>query len=294
MRNGNTALNESNTPAGPGFPSELAGAIKISVIATIVLAIIVSAIYPAIVWGIGQVLFPAKANGSLIGKDGREVAKDTDAVGSAWIGQPFSAVQYFHPRPSAAGNGYDSTQSGGSNLGPTSAKLINGTIKATTQPATRPSDPPVAGPDAVDFDGVRDRIVHYCQDNSIAYEPADALKPFLDAQGNVDDVKLIKAFNSDAPPAFTPGIESPADAVTASGSGLDPHVSVANAQLQISRVARARNIPVEKVQDLVARFTEEPTLGIFGDAGVNVLRLNLALDGAYPMPAAPTTQPAMH
>lgn len=297
MRNENIEYANGETKPGkaePGFAADLFGAIKISVIATIALGVVVSAIYPAIVWGLGQVIFPGKANGSLIGRDGQYAAKEADAVGSAWIGQPFSAAQYFHPRPSSAGSGYDSTQSGGSNLGPTSAKLINGTTKATTQPATRPSDPPVAGPDAVDFDGVRDRIVHYCLDNNIAYEPADALKPFLDAQGNIDDVKLIKAFNADAPPAFMPKIEIPADAVTGSGSGLDPHISVANAELQAQRVADARKISREKVQALVARFADAPSLGLFGEAGVNVLRLNLALDNAYPIPAAPTTQPAAH
>jgi K+-transporting ATPase c subunit len=150
------------------------------------------------------------------------------------------------------------------------------------------------GRDAVDFDGVRDRIVHYCDENNLEYVSSVPVKNFKDAQGNLDDVKLIKAFNADTPLVFTPKNPIPADAVTASGSGLDPHISVTNAQIQSQRVADARKISVDKVKALIVQNTDEPQLGIFGDAGVNVLRLNLALDQAAPVApatASPTTAP---
>ncbi|HXE51873.1 MAG TPA: potassium-transporting ATPase subunit C [Tepidisphaeraceae bacterium] len=248
--------------------------LKVSIIATIVLAVIVSGIYPAIVWGMAQAIFPRQANGSLIGRDGQPVAKPEDAVGSSLIGQNFTSAKYFHPRPSSAGNGYDPTASGGSNLGPTSAKLING--------ATKKDD---KGNEIVDFDGVHDRIVHYCLDNNIPFTCSIPIKQFMDAQGNLDDVKLIKAFNADNPLVVTTSREIPADAVTGSGSGLDPHISPANAELQAPRVADARKIPFEKVQEMIRRYTDQPDLGILGNPGVNVLRLNLALDQAAP--AAP-------
>src|SRR5579859_608026 len=115
--------------AEPGLASEILHGLKVSVIATIATGIIVSGFYPAIVWGLSQAIFHNKANGSLIGKDGKPVSDDKDAVGSALLGQSFSDAKYFHPRPSGAGNGYDPTSSGGSNLGPTSAKLMFGTTK---------------------------------------------------------------------------------------------------------------------------------------------------------------------
>jgi K+-transporting ATPase ATPase C chain len=279
--------------SGPGFLAEILHHLKVSVIATITLAIIVSAIYPAVVWGLAQALFHNKANGSLIGKDGQYVSKDEDAVGSALIGQNFSDGKYFHPRPSAAGNGYDPTASGGSNLGPTSSKLINGTTKPTTLPSTQPGGDPLPGPDAVDFDGIHDRIVHYCVDNDIAFDSSIPLKQFQDAQGNLDDVKLIKAFNADTALVFTPKQEIPADAVTGSASGLDPHISIANARIQAQRVADARKMPVDKVTALIDKYTDAPDLGFLGDPGVNVLKLNLALDQVAPVAAPPpTTAPA--
>lgn len=241
--------------------------LRVGLVSTIVLAIIVSGIYPAIVWGLAQLIFPRQANGSLIGREGKPVSNAADAVGSELIGQNFADPRYFHLRPSSAGNGYDPTASGGSNLGPTSAKLING--------ATKKDD---KGKEIVDFDGVRDRIVHYCLENSIPYGSSVPLDGFLDRQGNLDDVKLIKSFNSDHPPVFVPRQPVPADAVTGSASGLDPHISVANAELQAGRVARNRNIPLEKVRQLISDSTEEPDLGFLGESRVSVLRLNLALD----------------
>jgi potassium-transporting ATPase KdpC subunit len=188
------------------FFSEIRGA----VMATVVLAVICSGLYPLIVFGISQLLFPHQANGSLI------VNPDGTVRGSKLLGQGFSDAKYFHPRPSAAGNGYDAASSGASNLGPTSQKLN---------------------------DAIKDRTAAYRAENGLSEnEPV------------------------------------PADAVTASGSGLDPHISLHNADLQIPRVAKARGLSEEKVRELVQQKTDGRDLGVFGDPGVNVLQLNLALD----------------
>ncbi len=206
-----------------------------SVLATVVLGLVVSGLYPLVVWGLGQGIFHHKANGSLI------VAADGQTVlGSELLGQNFGGKQYFNPRPSAAGAaGYDSTASGGTNLGPTSDKLINGQHKKDA-----------AGKDVADpgnFDGVKDLVA--------AYRSANGLK-------ETDPV--------------------PADAVTRSGSGLDPHISVANAALQLPRVARERGKSADEVRQLVDRYTEGRDLGVFGEPRVNTVLLNLALDGKLP------------
>lgn len=266
--------------------------LRASVATTLILGVICCGVYPLVVWAIAQVAFSRQANGSLVRKDGSVALNDQDAVGSSLLGQNFSLPGYFHPRPSAAGSGYDATSSGGTNLGPLSAKLINGTTKPSTMPATQPGGDPLPGPDVVDFDGIRDRIVHYCVDNGIAFEASPPLKDFQDAQGNLDDVKLIKAFNSDNPPTFKPAVPIPGDAVTASGSGLDPHISPANAEFQKGRVAQARGIKPEQVEQLIASNTDGRDFGVLGDPGVNVLMLNLALDAKYPLPPPPATQPA--
>ena len=231
----------------------------------VVMTVLTGFIYPAVVTGLSQVLFRDQANGSLIVSNGQ-------VVGSRLIGQNFKKPEYFQPRPSAAGSGYDPTASSGSNLGPTSAKLMNG--------ATKKDD---KGNEVVDFDGIQDRVVHYCIDNGVAYESSVPLERFKDARGDLDDVKLIKAFNDDqAPLVFTAKAPIPADAVTASSSGLDPHISPRNAELQALRVAKARGIPVQQVLDLKALHTEGRDLGFLGEPRVNVLELNLALDQQMP------------
>lgn len=184
----------------------------IAVKITILMAILTGLIYPAVVTGLAQLMFPRQANGSLIAVNGK-------VVGSELLGQSFARPEYFHGRPSAAGNnGYDGTASGGSNLGPTSQKLI---------------------------DRVR------------------------------DDVKKFRAEN----PTYTGPI--PADLLTASASGLDPHISPAAAEAQVARVAAARGIGADRVRQLVAANTEDRQFGFLGEPRVNVLKLNLALDQAH-------------
>ncbi len=190
--------------------------IRSAVLTTLVLAVVCCGLYPLAVWGIGQALFPQSANGSLI------VDAQGQIQGSRLIGQPFAADKYFHSRPSAAGNGYDATSSGGSNLGPTSQKL-------------------------------RDAIAQ-----------------------NVADYRTQNGLAATAP--------VPADAVTASGSGLDPHISLRNAELQVPRVAKARGLGEENVRELVRQHTAGPDLGVLGDAAVNVLTLNRALEALAAKP----------
>ena len=183
-----------------------------SIVATIFLAVIVSGAYPLIVFGLGRVMFPHQANGSLM------IDNNGMVRGSELICQNFTSDKYFHPRPSAAGsNGYDATSSGGSNLGPTSGTL---------------------------YTNIMQNIAGYRSGNDI--------------------------------PATVP---VPADAVTESGSGLDPHISVANAELQIPRVARARGLSQAKVGELVRENTSGRDLGLLGEPRVNVMTLNFALDG---------------
>jgi len=177
---------------------------------TLVLVVVCCGLYPVVVWGIAQVCFHDQANGSLI------VEKDGTVRGSKLLGQSFTDAKYFHPRPSAAGNGYDAANSSGSNLGPTSQKLN---------------------------DAIKDRIAAYRTENG------------LQETGTV-----------------------PADAVTASGSGLDPHISTHNAEGQAPRVAKARGLALENVLELVRANTDAASLGFLGNPGVNVLKLNLALD----------------
>jgi len=274
--------------------------LRISIVATLVLAVIVCGLYPVVVWGLSQLIFHDKANGSLI------TDKDGKVIGSRLLGQNFSDAKYFHPRPSAAGSGYDPTASGGSNLGPTNKKLINGTTKPTTQPNPKAGGDPIPGPDAVDYDGIKLRIINYCEEDGVAYdlvqqkkdEKGNVLeskvvpqKSFKTDKGEYDQVKLVNAFNDDSNTLIIrPSVPIPADAATASGSGLDPHISVENARLQAKRVADARKIGVEMVNKLIAENTDGADLGILGESGVNVVMLNLALDKTAPI-ASTTTSP---
>jgi len=235
--------------------------LKAGFLMMVVMTILTGLIYPAVITAIAQVAFRDQANGSLVTVNGQ-------VVGSRLLGQNFTKDEYFHPRPSSAGSGYDPTASAGSNLGPTSAKLLNGTTKVDDKKN-----------EVVDFDGIKLRVVHYCVENNLPYESSQPLDQFKDGQGNLDDVKLIKAFGDvKAPLVFTAKSPIPADAVTGSASGLDPHISPANAQIQAARVAKARGIGVDQVQALVARHTEGRYFGVLGEPAVNVLMLNLDLD----------------
>ena len=233
---------------------------------TIIFTVLTGIVYPVVMTGISEVIFPKQSKGSLVTVNGK-------VVGSSLIGQPFAKPEYFHPRPSAAGNGYDASSSGASQLGPTSSKLLHGTTKMDDKKN-----------EVVDFDGIADRIVHYSVDNEIPYESSVPLDQFKDSHGDLDDVKLIKAFNDDkAPLVFMPKTPIPPDAVTASASGLDPHITPANAEIQAARVAKARGVSADQVRQVVAQFTERPDWGIFGEPHVNVLLLNVALDQHFPV-----------
>lgn len=177
-----------------------------SVLMTIATTILLGLIYPLVITGLAQVFFKDKANGQIIHRNG-------EAVGSRILAQPFSSSKYFHPRPSAAGNGYDAANSGGTNFGPTNQKLI---------------------------ERVRADAATLQQDN-----PSEPI---------------------------------PIDLLTTSASGLDPDISPAAAEFQISRVARERGIPESTVRDLVQKHTSPRKLGLLGEPRVNVLELNLALD----------------
>ena len=194
---------------GDAFVKDLIRELRTSIIATLSLAVILCGIYPLIVWVIAQGLFPTKVNGSLVARDGI-------TIGSALLSQGFTDPKYFHPRPSAAGDGYDAIRSGGSNLGPTSKTLI---------------------------DTVRKRVQEYRKENNL-----------------------------------TPDALVPADAVTTSASGLDPHISVKNALLQAPRVAKTRGLSEGIVLKEIKNHTEGRNFGILGEPRVNVLLLNLALD----------------
>ena len=192
--------------------SALVTDLRRSIVLTALLAVLCCGFYPLAVWGVARSIFPGNAGGSLL-REGEAV------IGSRLIGQAFSSPSYFHPRPSAAGAGYDAAASGGSNLGPLSKKLL---------------------------DDVGGRIAQYRRENGLSE-----------------------------------GALVPADAVTASASGLDPHISPANARFQAPRVAAARGMPAEAILERVALHTEGRTFGLLGEPRVNVLELNLDLDGRF-------------
>jgi K+-transporting ATPase ATPase C chain len=240
--------------------------LKIGFLMMLVMTLVLGLVYPGLITAIAQVAFPEKANGSLVTVNGQ-------VVGSHLIGQNFAKPEYFHPRPSSAGsNGYDPTATAGSNLGPTRAKLLNGTTKTDDKKN-----------EVVDFDGVKDRLVHYCLDNGLDLESSMPLDQFKSADGSLDDVKLIKAFSDEKNPLVVRSkVPLPADALTASASGVDPHISPRNAALQVARVAKARGAAQDQIAKLVADYTEGRTLAILGEPRVNVLDLNLALDRQFP------------
>lgn len=182
----------------------------ISIWMTLATTVLLGIVYPLVVTGLAQLIFPHKANGQLIESNGA-------VVGSTIIGQGFSGPGYFHSRPSAAGNGWDAANSGGSNLGPTNQKLL-------------------------------DR-----------------------AKGDVANAQ-----------ADNPGTPVPIDLVTTSASGVDPHITPASAEFQLTRVAKTRGITAEQLQLLVAKHTEGRQLGFLGEPRVNVLELNLDLDQQFP------------
>ena len=193
--------------------------IRPAILMTLALCVITGFIYPGVVTGVAQLLFNRQANGSLVTVNGR-------VVGSELIGQPFTRPEYFHPRPSAAGNGYDATASAGTNKGPTDRKLADSLIGPRT-------------------------------DSLVA--------------------------------AGVPRGSIPTDAVTASGSGLDPHISPANAYLQVARVARARGVDSAAVRRMLDAHVEGRQFGFFGEPRVNVLMLNIALDSAFAVKRAAQT-----
>jgi K+-transporting ATPase ATPase C chain len=177
---------------------------------TVLLAVVLCGLYPLVVYVAGQAVFPKQANGSLL------YAKDGAVVGSELIAQNFSSARFFHPRPSAAGNGWDASNSSGSNLGPTSKALA---------------------------DTIKQRVADYRSENNLSENT-----------------------------------EVPADAVTGSGSGLDPHISPANALLQMPRVARERHLDESRLKAVIDQCTDQPDWGIFGETRVNVVKLNLTLE----------------
>jgi len=178
---------------------------------TVVLTVLTGIVYPYAITGLAYVLFKDKAQGSLIVRDGK-------VVGSRLIGQPFTGPGYFHSRPSAAGSGYDGTASAGTNLGPTSKKLMEQMVKPAAEQR--------------------------------------------------------RAENPNSP--------VPIDLVTASASGLDPHITPAAAEFQVPRISRARKISEDELRQLVRKHTEARQLRVLGEARVNVLELNLELDQLRP------------
>jgi K+-transporting ATPase ATPase C chain len=190
-------------------PASVLRQLRPAAAALAVMTLLCGVAYPLVVLVVGQVAFHEAANGSLVEVEGT-------VVGSELIGQGFAAPGYFHPRPSAAGAGYDGASSSGSNLGPTNPDFL---------------------------EAVEQRVAAYRAENGLPEQVA-----------------------------------VPVDAVTASASGLDPHISVANAQLQAARVAETRGMTTDEVLELVGQHVDGRPLGILGDPGVNVLRLNLALD----------------
>ncbi|HEY5172547.1 MAG TPA: potassium-transporting ATPase subunit C [Acidimicrobiia bacterium] len=239
---------------------------------TVVLTVLLGFVYPLVVTGISQVTMSKRANGSLVKQNGK-------VVGSALIGQNFTdkdgnaLVQYFQPRPSKAGDGYDAMSSSGSNLGPSNPNLVGNIPGVSISDATNiyatASDPYCVPVQATDKDGndVTD------QAGNAVYEKNKDGTYVCDSGTVPERVLAYRTLNG-----LAADVKVPADAVTASGSGLDPQISVANARLQAARVAKARNLTAAQVTDLIAAHTQSRQLGVLGEQTVNVLELNLSLD----------------
>jgi len=250
-----------------------------SLVLTLIVGIGLGIVYPVAVWGIGQVAFSYRANGSLIHRNGK-------VVGSALIGEEFldnkgnPDPRYFQPRPSAAGAGYDPTASGATNLGPSDPRLVgfipgfnavdlNGNTSATNPFATKddpycvPMDASSGNPQPSPSAGEK-----FAKNSDGSYQ--------CDPNTVPERVLAYRQLNN-----LPSSTQVPVDAVTASGSGLDPDISVANAELQAARVAAARNLPVATVMAMVHSHTDDPQWGFLGEKTVNVVDLNLALDAMH-------------
>jgi K+-transporting ATPase ATPase C chain len=186
-----------------------------AILLTFVFIVVTGLIYPGVVTAVARLVFPNQSSGSLVMANGQ-------VIGSTLIGQQFTQPWYFHPRPSAAGSGYDATASGGTNKGPTDRKLAD---------------------------------------------------------------TLIAGAIAQAESTGVPKGSIPTDMATSSASGLDPHISPANALYQVARVAAARGVDTTQVRDLALHYVESRQFGFLGEPRVNVLALNLALDNAFPRPA---------
>jgi K+-transporting ATPase ATPase C chain len=249
---------------------------------TVVLTVLVGFAYPLAVTGISQLTMSKRANGSLVAENGK-------VVGSSLIGQNFTdkdgnaLVQYFQPRPSNAGDGYDALASAGSNYGPSNENLIGNVPGVVTgddgRPITKniyatPADPYCVPVPATDKDGndvtddAGNPVYEKNKDGSYVCDPNTVPERTL----------AYRALNGLARDA-----KVPVDAVTSSASGLDPQITVANARLQAARVARARKISVAQVTSLVAAHTQGRPFGVLGEQTVNVLELNLVLDKLAPV-----------
>jgi len=241
-----------------------------AILLSVILAVLTGLVYPLAVWGIGQVTFSHRANGSFISVDGKK-------IGSALIGQNFldkhgdPDPRYFQPRPSAVG--YNAASSGASNLGPGDARLVGNipglNITTKRNPYATPADPYCVPVQATDKNGndVTDKS------GNPVYEKNKNGTYVCDADTVPERLLAYRAFNK-----VPRGVKVPVDAVTASDSGLDPDISPANAVLQAPRVAAARRLSLATVLALIKAHTDDPQFGFLGEKTVNVLDLNLALD----------------
>lgn len=244
---------------------------------TVVLTVLLGVVYPLAVTGISQLTMSKRANGSLVKVNGQ-------VVGSSLLGQNFTdkegnaLLQYFQSRPSNAGDGYDALASSGSNLGPSNPNLIgnvpgvvtgdDGKVLEKNVYAT-PADPYCVPVQATDKDG---NDVTDSAGNAVYEKSKDGT--YVCNPNTVPERSIAyRSLNG-----LAAGAKVPVDAVTSSGSGLDPQITVANARLQAARVAKARSVSVDQVNELIAAHTQSRPLGVLGEQTVNVLELNLSLD----------------